>query len=251
MNSKPLILPILAFLTAAIALSLPIQIMMIYGHGLGELGAVARKLTTLNWLVIFGGVATAALIDRGSPYIRYCVPGMIAAVFVNNYFVASYGDDFSLLTATASAAVFAVLNVPLLHPQIRRLLSHPELRWWLRPRRATTSVPIFLAGTRRETFRTETFDLSETGVFVQLEPHQITLKQDESISLCLTLGTYSQVRCTGRIVRITDARGTYPAGVGVQFLDLPMEEKKIIRHYIKRFEEHELELAAAPPAQAN
>jgi hypothetical protein len=231
---KPLILPIIAWSIAATVLSVPIQVMAVYGHGLAEYSAVFGKLTILNWLVMAFGLVTAVLLDRGSPHARVFVPILIALVIANNWVVAVFTTDFTPFAASLGSLLFATLNLPLLHPKIRNLFKHPELRWWMRPERACAAVPVFLGGFLREAFRAETFDLSETGAFVQIPPQKISLEVQEAISLCLTIGTYSQIRCTGRVVRIAEASGTYPAGVGVEFVGLAYRQKREIRRFIAR-----------------
>lgn len=253
MRRRPLILPIIGMILATIALVLPMQIVWIYGHGLNEIGSVLTKMTSLNWMVVALSGVSAYLLTRASPWAMGSLPLLILTVAVNNWLVGYYATDFSPVTANLATFGFIVLHAPLLHPNIVRLLRHPEQRWWLRAERRRASVPIFIGGSRKVVFRAETFDLSESGAFIPLETVQshasgpmstkpvaieevpaTHLAPEERVSICMTLGIHSQIRCQGRVIRKTDARGLYPAGIGIQFVDLPPNDRKELRKYLAR-----------------
>jgi hypothetical protein len=218
------------------AAALPMQIMMIYDHGATELIEVAAKISFLNWLVILTSLTSAALLLRASPWARFSVLASIAVVGMNNWFVGMYETDFSMATSQFATAFFAVLHAPLLHPKIRHLLNHPSERWWLVAKRKRVIVPIFLGGERQVVLRTETFDLSETGAFIMTPSDDAHPGSDERITVSISLGMYSQIRCEGRVVRVVAAKGSYPAGVGIKFVDMPTEERRELRRYLDRRE---------------
>ena len=56
MKDKPLIFNMYAMLFFLIAVSIPVQISVIYGHSVQELAAIYQKLTFFNILVM--GIAT-------------------------------------------------------------------------------------------------------------------------------------------------------------------------------------------------
>ena len=100
MKRRPSILVVLAAVLVAIAVSMPLQIMKIYGHGFDELPAILLKLTYLNWLTIGAQLVTACLVLEASERLRYAVPVAIILVAVNNFFVGFHATDFSPWTAT-------------------------------------------------------------------------------------------------------------------------------------------------------
>src|SRR5665213_4610446 len=100
MRRRPMWFILLALAFFGVAISLPLQIMMIYGHGLSEISAVFDKLTLLNWLVLCGTLICSGLVWRASPYLRYAVPLLIALVAINNFFVGYYATDFSMASAS-------------------------------------------------------------------------------------------------------------------------------------------------------
>jgi hypothetical protein len=226
----------LSFALTLTALALPVQIMMIYDHGATELFQVAAKISLLNWMVILSTMASASLLWRASPWARISVPVSIAVVAINNWFVGMYETDFSMMTAHVATALFAFIHAPLLLPKARHLLRHPHQRWWLVSKRRRICVPIFLGGERQVAIRTETFDLSETGAFIMAPAKDSSPASNERISVSISLGMYSQIRCEGRVVRVADAKGSYPAGVGIQFVDMPTQERRELRRYLDRKE---------------
>jgi hypothetical protein len=234
MNQRPWILVVSAGILMCIALAVPIQIMLLYGHGPSEPLEIFSKLTFLNCLIVVLGITTALLVLNGSPLIKVALPALVAVVAVNNIFVGLYATDFSMVTATLATVGFVLLNLPLLHPEIRRLFANPEQRWWRHARRKRLAAPVFLGGSFKGAVRSQTFDVSETGMFVPLSSVDTDLKVNETVSICLTTGVLSQVRVQGQIVRITEAKGGYPCGVGVKFLSVPKEQKRELRKFVER-----------------
>ncbi|MGE0525724.1 MAG: PilZ domain-containing protein [Bdellovibrionales bacterium] len=238
MSRRPGLLAWMAFVLVAVVISFPIQIMTLYGHGLDEISAVLHKLTYMNWLVIFCASVCAVLMWSASPWLKWLAPFSVLAVAINNFFVGYHGTDYSPWTATWATVAFASLHLPLLKSEIRDLLNHPERRWWRAARRRRITLPIFVGGFRRGKLRTTTYDISESGVFIPLstrskDAHRL-LREQEQLSLCLTLAPFLQIRCDGRVVRRCDAIGSYPAGVGVAFTNLGWRQKRELRRYLAR-----------------
>lgn len=215
----------------AVAISFPLQIMWLYDHPWAEFAAVWPKLTWLNWVVMAGSVVTGVMIFRAAPGVQRAMYLLIGAVALNNFFVGYYATDFSPWTASFATLAFCVLNWPLQQSEVRELLMHPDRRWWRASPRRRMTVPIFLGGSRKTALRAETFDISESGAFV---PVDAALKLEERVSICLTLGTFQQIRCDGRVVRKAEANGCYPAGFGIEFSNLDWWQRRELRRYISR-----------------
>ncbi len=245
MSQRPKILIYLASMITAVVLSVPIQIFFLYEHDITEIQAVMDKITILNWLMIGGGLFTAALIINASPWVRYAAPALMALVAANNFLVGHYGTDFTQVFATMATLSFLMLNAPLAAPEIRQLFREPQKRWWLHANRKRLSVPVFVGGARDAVMRAKTYDVSETGAFIPLASIQdnkfVTsiptggyMGIEERILVCLNFGLHSQVRCEGRVVRRAPAKGNYPAGIAVQFVDMPQSQRRELRRYLNR-----------------
>jgi hypothetical protein len=231
MNKRPPLLTYLAFAFLLVALSLPAQIMWIYGHTFNELFAVTDKLTVLNWAVMLGCACVSYLLLGASPRLRWVAPALIAVVIVNNFFVGYYATDFSPWQCALSSCGFALLNAPLLTPKIRWLLQHPDRRWWLRAERKRVAIPIFIEGARLDSLRAQSFDISETGMFVPLESR---VGVGDHITVRMKFGAFSHMKCQGRVVRRGEPKGTYPAGVGIEFTDLSWHQRRELRKHLSR-----------------
>jgi hypothetical protein len=144
--------------------------------------------------------------------------------------VGYYAVDFSPWIALAATLGFGGVNYPLKKDAVRELLAHPGRRWWLRPARFRMNVPVVIGVSRRTPMRAETFDLSESGVFIPLR--ESALKVDDRVTLRMTFGTFSQIRCEGRVVRRGDAKGIYPAGIGVEFTGMSWRERRELRRHL-------------------
>lgn len=231
MLSRPRPLVYLMIVLFAVALSFPLQVMMLYGHSWDELPAVFDKLTILNWAVMMGSVIAGVWIYHAAPGAQFVMYALIGLVAVNNFFVGYFATDFSPWTAGFATLCFGALCWPLRRGEIREILKHPERRWWRASQRRKVHIPIFLGGSRRTQFRTETWDVSETGAFV---PVSDQLKLQERVSICLTLNTFQQLRCDGKVVRIAEACGTYPAGIGIQFTNLDWTQRRELRRFLSK-----------------
>lgn len=269
MKAKPKHLNLLAALIVGAAMSLPIQIMFLYGHPPTEIAAIAAKLTPLNWLILFYCPIVAALVWRVSPLLIAAVPVLGALVVYNNWFVSEVGADYSPWVTAVASLAFCCALAGIFTSDVRQILMNPNLRWWLIPTRTAAELPVrmrVLNGSYksgREEFYTITYDISETGAFIpfgrergavrELRASTVTaLKPGESPSdtftmrnlnpgtqcyLCLSLGELAFIHCRAEVVRVATPHGKYPAGVAVRFLGLTGQEKRLISSYMEDIED--------------
>lgn len=233
MQQRPRILLSLSVALVAVAIAMPVQVMFLYGHTLNEMGAIAAKLTIFNWLVIAGCLTAAYLVAGASSFSRRALIALTGVVAVNNYFVGYYALDFSPVMATLGTLAFGTLNYPLYREDVRRLLENPNHRWWVRSERHRLSIPVLVGSQRRTPLKVESFDLSESGIFIPLDdPH---LNVNELITLRLSFGVFARLRCEGRVVRASQAKGSYPAGIGIAFTGMDWRAKRELRRHLKEY----------------
>jgi hypothetical protein len=128
MRHRPSFVILMATILAGVGLSLPLQVMWIYGHKLDELDLVFAKLTFLNWGVMIGAFTCAFMTLQASPRLRVALPVLTGLVAVNNFFVGVYAIDYSAWAATMGTLAFTGLNLPLLRGPLRDLLRNPDGR---------------------------------------------------------------------------------------------------------------------------
>ncbi len=224
-------LTLLSFACACLALAMPLQIMLLYGHGLSEWTSIWSKLTWINNIIVLGLLVNAILLWQVSPLLKFTVPILLMLVGVNNYIVGFYATDFSMLTTSLGTFGFLLLHIPILDKRVRWILVNPERRWWRRADRYRVSIPLVVEGVRLHSVRAETFDVSESGLFIL--GHEM-LSVGDWVSLKMTFDSLSQVRARARVVRRTEAAGIYPSGVGVEFMDLSWRQRRELRRYLGR-----------------
>ena len=273
MLARPKTLDVFGYFLIAVALSFPLQVMVIYGHGFSEWFSVLAKLTLINWMVITCAVFNGILVFRAAPVLKYTLPLMICLMAVNNWIVGTWHVDFSKTQTLFASAGFLVAHGVLLQKPIIALFLHPEKRWWLRAPRKQVEIQAFVSPFNGSAFKAKTFDLSENGVFIPLcdnpgkkqkGTHDANregnrdgnrdanregnregnreenregnrdkkINVNDRMSLCLTLGL-AQIRCDARVVRSVEAKGAYPAGIGIAFDGLGRRQLRELRRYIE------------------
>jgi hypothetical protein len=216
MPKRPLLFTLLALLYAVIAISLPIQVMIIYDHQLSEWPLILAKLSWLNILVIMLSSVNVILSLNASHWLKYSLPFTIIIVGINNYFVSYYGNDFSVLETSMATIVFALIHTTLFFFKSSSILEHPSLRWWLVPRRHELQIPVWIEQNDGKGISFKTFDLSKTGAFIASTEPFHHLKEGDQFNLAVR-GEDMTYSVKAKIVRKSEPRGHYPRGFAIQF----------------------------------
>ncbi len=249
MKTRPKELTFLALFLFAVAVGLPVQVMMIYGHPPTEFLAVLGKLSPLNGAILFVAPVTGIMVLRAHSWSRYMVPLFGMLVVYNNWFVAEVGADFDSSYVKISTGVFLLALASVFTRDVREILTHPEKRWWLTPRRMRLEVPIRVCFFNKRgsdsisssEFYAKTYDVSLGGTFVNLDEDDIALMTEETLKnlntgtpcyISITLKELCYLQCRAEIVRRTDGQGNYPGGLGLRFMGLSWNDERTLREYL-------------------
>ncbi|MCB0386794.1 MAG: PilZ domain-containing protein [Bdellovibrionales bacterium] len=233
-----LLLIALAFL--GIVISFPVQVSLLYGHGVDELPQLFSKISLLNYLVAFSLLANIPFILRASQWLWVTLPIAITMVGWNNWVVAAIGHDFSQTTTWVATGVFSALAGFIFMPSVWSLLREPKKRWWLQAPRKEVSLPMILEPVRGSTIQARTFDLSRTGAFIPLDQTpeiEYPVRAGDVITVKFNLGALKRISCHARVVRQAISVGHYPAGIGLQFIELKRTHERILRDYVESIPE--------------
>lgn len=223
MKTKPLFFTIMPLVFAALALALPLQIAFVYNLSVFDFEAIFSKLTPLNLMLmaLFGWVSYATYHYNKNLFIA--LPFINFAVFLNNYFVGSYGADFSIFETTIASSAFLGLSLSFYGKSVYQIINDTKARWWLtKPRREVAlSVTIY---TPSETIKTKTFDVSESGMFAINDTNLELFQTPKDQEVDLNIHANNQVfKCKGKIVRKALRKGKYPEGVGIHFSEIDQD----------------------------
>lgn len=222
-----------------VAISIPLQVMWIYGYSPLEFEGIVSKLTVLNWAVMVSATLCGMWIAQASHMALKAVPVVIGLVALNNYVVGSYAIDYTFEQTAVATIFFVLVNVPMFLPKLQIVLRHPSRQWWRTPARQKIRLPILVGASSHPQLLTETFDLSETGVFIPLTEKVKTRGQAfnpaERLRLNFSLGALSQVTCEAVVVRKQAARGQYPAGFGIRFTKMPLHQRRALKRYLELY----------------
>lgn len=225
----------MAGLYLVVAAMFPVQIYFLYEHSPSEILQVFGKLTLLNWLVMIGLTIGATLFYRGSPRMIPMALGLGALVAVNNTVVSQFGEDYVLWQTVAATLLFAAMHLPLRSPEVQQLLEQPELRWWRTSYRQKMRIPISMRTKNYHHLNFETFDISDSGIYIAVSPETLNslkgIKKDEVVEITLKFDTLNQIKCNARIARISNGGGQYACGIGLEFTDLTMKDRKRIHKF--------------------
>lgn len=226
MKSKPLFFTVMPWVFGILALSLPLQIALMYRLGPLDFEAVFSKLTPLNLVLMAMFAYSAWAIRNFDRNIFLALPFINLAVFVNNYIVGHFGEDFNILETTLASSAFLALSLSFYKSSVYKAINEKSARWWLTKPRRNLSLPLTIH-TQKDTIRTKSFDLSETGIFAvndqNLELFQTPQDQEVDLSIHADEKIF---RCRGKIVRKALPKGKYPEGVGIHFsqIDANLDE---------------------------
>lgn len=224
MKTKPFIFNILTVFFVGVALGVPIQIMMIYGHGPGELGMVWKKLTPFNLSVISACLVNAWYCYKSHPYLLVSVPVSIVIVGLNNWLVSRLGTDFNEQATLSATMGFAIASGSFIFTRALDAVNEPQLRWWQVPRRVEINLPVWIKwnGIDRPCLAS-TFDLSKTGVFISSLTDGVIATSSELAPgsiIDVEIGTDGEncIQCQATVIRKEFKKhGHYPSGMGIQF----------------------------------
>ena len=245
MKTRPKTLLYTAIFLLVVTIGMPLQIMVLYSHGPSEFVPIAAKLAPLNWAIMLMSPLVAWLVYRASPFVLAAVPMLTYLVMVNNWFVAELGTDFSPFVTGMASGAFLLGMAPLFTESVRELILHPERRWWFTPARRKAQLPVII-GNGGHQFVAQTFDISESGAFIQLwqiqprEPRsQLTsFAPGKIFSIFLDLKSSKRIQCRAEVVRHSRSKGGYPDGIGVRFVDMEEPERRAIAEFAQRSQVH-------------
>jgi len=182
-------------------------------------------MTIFNILVIGVSLYNFYYCFTASENVKWSFPLAIGVISFNNSIVLVYGNDFESYTVILSTLLFMVLSAYFLLTHDTDVINHPDSQWWRIPRRFSLKERVTLHALGKEIDMGETFDISTSGAFI---PYHLTdeynlFKGEEIIDF--SIGEDSPVHCRAKIVRKSCATGTYPDGIGIQFIDMDQSDK--------------------------
>lgn len=242
MKTRPKSLLLLSIVLLGIAISFPVQIFFLFEQDLSEWQSVLYKLTPLNWACMFALIASSFCVYNAMPQTLPISFFTILLVNWNNFIAGTFEINYSLNTTVLASLSFFFVHYLLFTDESRKVLFNPKLRWWKYPLRKQAQISVRVRRLNGQVFSATTHDISNGGAFIpffsveavsedQLMPPLIP-NDEECVMLDFAVDQ-TAINCQAKVVRKSLAQGSYPAGIGVQFLDLESKEKRILNRYIK------------------
>lgn len=221
-----------------IAISIPLQV--IYDQGVSQ---IFQMLTVLNMMVMFLCITTSVAVFKLHNSLRYLLPLTFLSVVINNWWVGYVGLNYDLQQTSVANLMFWLLYGTLFEKNTRKVLLNPKLNWWKNCQRYRLEIPVVLISDKLEPkLIKKSFDISESGFFLtnfeEEELNQINV--GENIDVSLQFDSVLRLRCEARIVRKCEQNGSYPAGIGLQFVNINSEMKSTIRRLSQTFKQQNI-----------
>ncbi len=196
-----------------------------YSTGLLDFGVFFNRPQPLQWALVAAALTSSYAVWRASVVTVFAVPVLTALVTYNNWTLLSHFMQYSAVILI-STMLFIATTVCFFVLPTREVLFNPELRWWLRAKRHRKSYPITVQfeGPTGPQVITETFDVSETGAFVpagQLLRSRLKPNVGTPCVVILKIDGVGEFQLHGRVARCAEGNGSYPAGIGLRFEDVP------------------------------
>jgi hypothetical protein len=232
MKNKPMFFSVMPLVLTVLAFSMPAQIAIIYDISIFEFEAIMSKLTPLNYLLmgmfLWLSIATYK-IDKN---LFILLPFINLFVFLNNYVVGSFGEDFSIVQTTLASSLFLALTLSYYLKDNYKIINDIKTRWWLTSPRNKLKIPLTIISSK-DKIKTQSFDVSKSGLFAINDPDFELFQIPKDNIVDITIHTEDNtLKMKGKLVRKALSKGHYPEGVGIQFL----EEDPDYQNWLSRFE---------------
>lgn len=215
MNKKPRFIAFITAVFLCLALSFPLQIMHIYSLGLSEFVMIFSKLTAMNYMLMAFFIVCAYYSYKINKHIFIILPFLIFFVFLNNFIVAQYGDNYTHTQTLLSSVAFLLLCLSFYQVDIYQVYHNEKFRWWMVPTRYKKSIPVKIK-VNDDIFISNTFDISKTGMFIEEDKNSRLLNIEQNTHISITLLKNIPIEITATVVRASLAKGKYPAGIGIK-----------------------------------
>lgn len=225
MRKRPETLTYLAFLLTAASLSFL------------KAGSASAPWLILKALIVLSAALCAYLIWTASRWVLVGFPllGLLCGAAGYQQFLKTAAYPTDLIALAALGACYLSLRLLFSHDSWA-VIRNPELRWWLTPPRLALRMPASFRIDEKEIEQSlETVDLSWKGAFLKMNPEGLECGARCWIRL-EEPKTGLGFQCRARIARIvpaTDATDRYPAGVGVEFDELPRTVRRTLGKLLK------------------
>lgn len=236
MRKKPLLFTLVPLVLIGVCVSLYFQTAFVLNAALTDYSRILSKITLSNWITVGAMIVSGIAILRSSKWAKLFMPLTVAIVIWNNYLVATRTHNFSKMQIILAVVLFILVFAPLYSKKIQMVLSDRRHQWWRTPFRKKYRVPIALRLPHGATYKSQTVDVSSSGLFMSLEEQgwNDLPGVGEKVDLHLYLGGEREVFCSAVIVRMCEARGSQPRGMGLQFVNFEGNNRKTLDQFLKQ-----------------
>ncbi|OFZ12076.1 MAG: hypothetical protein A2Z20_07565 [Bdellovibrionales bacterium RBG_16_40_8] len=227
MKKRPKSLLFYSLILVLVSLSLPFQICFLYEVPMFEIAAWWKLLTTINVLVMVLTMATAVLSYQASKKTFILASLTFLTVTFNNWWVGYVGTDFNLMQTSLSSLGFLLLTGLIFEKKAFYVLKNNGARWWRNAERSRVSMPVTIYPWIGDSLVASTYDMSASGVYICFAEN-IDLQVGDRMQIRLNPTGYKSISCTARLVRKSEACGSYPSGVAMSFENLTTQDRKCL-----------------------
>jgi len=245
MKTKPKFLVTYSLILVLVGLSIPLQVLSLEELFSKNVLENFLNLNPLNIVIILLCLLTSLASFRASRNLKWLIPSLLICVALSNFSVLQQNIGFDSQHIAWATAGFAILHLPLMMGANKEVILNPRSRWWLVPARRSIDVPVSLKTPQGLKFNGRSFDLSQGGLFLKIDPAIFRFKNTsflenlihgQKIVLKLSVGRFKEINCQAQVVRMNETKvGQYPPGLGIRFLDLSASTKKDLHKVLNSY----------------
>lgn len=228
---KPLWLTALATVLLLNTVSMPLQVMILFGHPLTETQAIWAKLTDHNRAVMLLSPLAALGAYRVCRWGWWAVMVLFSAALLNNAALLPYDTAVSPAAVLLSSGLIVCAGAWLLQPRVMQLFRQRQLQWWKTPPRYAARLPVELARPDNTRLSPRLVNISRTGIYVRGDHQRLAPGDVVSVSIRFERRV---VRCLAAVVRKAAGSTTLPAGYGLRFQKVAVADRLWLRTRLER-----------------
>jgi hypothetical protein len=228
MRDRPIFFSFLSLFHFALVIWIPVQIMWMTGMNFEQLIYLEKFMNTANIALSGMFFISGISIYKANKYTPLILILTTFMLIINNYVASVNNPSYAPWPFKLSSLAYIMLLAPAFIGKNFQAMVDYRFQWWkMAPRKKSKlKVRVHCDG---QAIDCESIDISESGIFLQNFYQNI---EQRHITLEIQFPNNDKVFCNADVTRRCKAKGVYPEGSGLKFLDKPTGFNTSLRAFL-------------------